>query len=499
MNNFNGNIVILGCGSVAQCAIPLLLQLTHISPKKITVIDFEDKRDRIKNSLNQGVRYITQKITQENLSSTLGKYLNEGDILIDLAWNIGTVDIINWCYDKNVGYLNTSVEEWDPYHNAHQKHPTELTLYHRQMKLREMVAKWKNPKKITAIVDHGANPGLVSHFTKQALIDIGTSILENGSSGNRKSKLETALSHEDFPQLAYLTGVKTIHISERDTQITNNPKQVNEFVNTWSVEGFIEEGMAPSELGWGTHEKYIPKGAMFHSSGPRNQICLAQKGIKTWVRSWVPSGVITGMVIRHGEAFSLSDYLTVWDGNVPIYRPTVHYAYCPCDCAVNSIHELEMRHFVPQPNERILNDEILSGKDELGCLLMGHDFQSWWNGSVLGIEEARQLVPNQNATTVQVAIGVVGALITMLNDPHQGLCLPDQLDYKQILKIAKPFLGEFISAPVNWSPLTNNKDFRNYGSPGLVQEDEWQFTSFLVSDNEIESMEVELLAKNDSR
>jgi homospermidine synthase len=54
-------------------------------------------------------------------------------------------------------------------------------------------------------------------------------------------------------------------------------------------------------------------------------------GINTWVRSWVPDYSIVGMVVRHGEAFTISDKLTVWEGKKAVYRPTVHYAYCPCD------------------------------------------------------------------------------------------------------------------------------------------------------------------------
>ena len=53
-------------------------------------------------------------------------------------------------------------------------------------------------------------------------------------------------------------GVKVIHCSERDTQITDRPKQVDEFVNTWSIEGFREEGTTTAEMGWGTHEKQLP-------------------------------------------------------------------------------------------------------------------------------------------------------------------------------------------------------------------------------------------------
>jgi homospermidine synthase len=56
---------------------------------------------------------------------------------------------------------------------------------------------------------------------------------------------------KNFPKLAQELNIRVIHISERDTQITNKPKEVNEFVNTWSPEGFYEEGVAPTELGWG--------------------------------------------------------------------------------------------------------------------------------------------------------------------------------------------------------------------------------------------------------
>ena len=70
--------------------------------------------------------------------------------------------------------------------------------------------------------------------------------------------------------------------------MSSQPKGVNEFVNTWSIEGFYEEGTAPAELGWGTHERRLPKHAHTPIGGPGNQIFLAQPGIRTFVHSWVP-------------------------------------------------------------------------------------------------------------------------------------------------------------------------------------------------------------------
>ena len=74
-------------------------------------------------------------------------------------------------------------------------------------------------------------------------------------------------------------GVKVIHCSEPATRrLRNSRKQVDEFVNTWSVEGFREEGTTTAEMGWGTHEKELPPLAYRHKRGPGNQICLGADG-----------------------------------------------------------------------------------------------------------------------------------------------------------------------------------------------------------------------------
>lgn len=483
MVKFRQNIVIIGYGSVSQCTLPILFKLMDISPSAVTVIDFVDQIEKIRPFIEQGVKYRQERLNEENYKTILDSCLSKGDLLIDLAWNLDTISLIEWCTEKEVLFINTSVELWDPFQNYRSSDPRKLTLYHRQMLLRKKKEEWqKDGKKMpTAIVDHGANPGLVSHFTKQGLIDIAHTLLKQELQSQRRQAIENSLENKDYASLAQALAVKTIHISERDTQLTDQPKQVNEFVNTWSIEGLIEEGMAPAEMGWGTHENTLPSGALEHSEGPKNQICLLQKGAKTWVRSWVPSGPITGMVIRHGEAFSISDYLTVWSGDKPVYRPTVHYAYCPSDSTINSLNELEMRAYKHQDKKRILSDhEIISGWDELGCLLMGHDLKSWWIGTVLDIDEARELVPGQNATTIQVAIAVVAAAIYAIRHPEEGFCLPDDLDHEEILEIAKPYLGQFVSKQVDWSPLSHVEAFLDFNQTMPQLEDEWQFETFKV-------------------
>ena len=192
----------------------------------------------------------------------------------------------------------------------------------------------------------GRIPGLISHFTKQALLDIAERALADRKfSGAQAEQIAHHAAAREFNHLAHQLGVKVIHCSERDTQITDRPKEVNEFVNTWSVEGFREEGTTTAEMGWGTHEKELPALAFEHSDGPRSQICLARMGINTFVASWVPPDHhIVGMVVRHGEAFTITEKLTVWEDGKAVYRPTVHYAYCPCD----SRHRLAPRAARPR-------------------------------------------------------------------------------------------------------------------------------------------------------
>ncbi|MFM8267716.1 MAG: saccharopine dehydrogenase C-terminal domain-containing protein [Ilumatobacteraceae bacterium] len=475
-----GRVLVLGCGSVAQATLPLLIDDLGLDPRTITVVDFVDTRDRIADSLRRGVRHELHRLTTANLDDTLCTHLGAGDLLLDLAWSIDTPTLLQWCRDHGVRYLNTSVEVWDPY--DHSTHPLDRTLYVRHRAIRRMVEGWPDDRGPTAVVEHGANPGLVSHWARQALTEIATAMLRDGLAGSAVSEIEDAIAASDHARLAMLSGTKVIHIAERDTQVTAAPKRPGEFVNTWSVEGFFEEGIAPAEIGWGTHERRLPDDAFIHADdGPCNQICLARPGMATWVRSWVPSGEIRGMVIRHGEAFTMCEALTVRRGDAVEYRPTVHYAYLPSDSAVASVVELQMRGWELQPQQRILGDEIVDGRDELGVLLMGHPYGAWWTGSRLSIAEARAVLPGQNATTVQVAASIVAALGWMFDHPDAGVCVPDDLPWEPVLRAAAPYLGTLHSGPADWDPIGRRVDpFAGFSAPTGADSDPWQFTNLLV-------------------
>jgi len=479
MTRFDGRVVITGFGVVARATLPMLLKHVRVPLHNITVIDFADREEALRPWIAKGLRFVRERVTPTNLPRLLSTYVGRGGLIIDLAWSIDCFDILEWAHNNEVLYVNASLESWDTAGEDMHKSALDKSLYARYERLLPIAAKWAQTT--TAVIDHGANPGLVSHFVKRGLLDIGAKILrENRMARTRARRIERFLEEESFPELARELGVKVIHCSEWDTQRGGRPKRPDEFVGTWSIEGMWEESISPSELGWGTHEKRLPPFCTVPKTGPANQIVLSQMGLNTWVRSWVPNQEIVGMVVTHGESFGLSHALTVRQDGRVLYRPTVHYAYMPCNDGIVSLHELRCRNYELHPRQRILTDEIAEGMDLVGALIMGHRFQSWWTGSILSIEAARKKVPHVNATAVQVAAGVLAAVLWALRNPRRGVCFPEDLPHEEILRHARPYLGRVVSQPSDWTPLRRHRVYFSENPDAQPDHsDPWQFGNFL--------------------
>lgn len=462
-------LLVVGLGGLGSCALPLLLKHLDVTPAETVVVEPAPNDAALRVLADTGVQHRRDRVTRESYAQLLD-VVRPGGLVVDLAYDLDTVDLLNACAQRDLRFVNASVELWDPYDEKLER--AERTLHARHVRLRREVAGWTDRTAPTAVLDHGANPGLVSHFTKRALVDLAQHWLADPafSTDERRSAVQDSLDTGAFPRLAQALGVKVIHISERDTQLTVVPKQVDEFVNTWSVEGLYEEATAPAELGWGTHERWQPPDAL----AVGHQLALATSGYRTLVRSWVPAGEIVGMLVRHGEAFSISEHLTVYDeAGHAAYRPTVHYAYCLTDSAVASLHELHMRRDVLQPRRRVLLDDVSEGADQFGVLLGGHDYGAWWYGCLLDISEAQRLMPGTNATLLPVAAGVLGAAMWTERNPRSGVHLPDTLPWREVLDDALPYCGPMHSGPVSWSPVRGVHD-------GEVVADDWQFRNVLA-------------------
>lgn len=477
--DFRHRVLVIGYGIVAQALLPLLMRQLRLAPSRLTVIDFADRSEALRPLTARGLRFVRERITPISLARLLSEHVRAGDLIVDLAWSVDFFDIVRWAHEHGVLYVNASLESWDPGEEMQRKTPLEKSLYARYLRLLPLKAAWSQGP--TAVVDQGANPGLVTPLVKTGLLDIAAAVLqENNHTPAARRRLERLVAAEDFAGLARHLGVKVIHCSEWDTQRADRAKAPDEFVSTWSVEAMWEESISPCELGWGTHERWLPPAAIRPEAGPRNQIILPRMGLNTWVRSWVPHQEIVGMVVTHGESFGLSHALTVHRNGRPVYRPTVHYAYMPCADSIVSLHELRARNYELHPRRRILADEIATGTDVFGALIMGHRFRSWWIGSILSVEESRRLVPGVNATAVQVASGVLAGAVWAIRHPRRGICLPEDLPHREILETARPYLGQLVSMRSDWTPLSRYHDYFAEGTAAAVDpSDPWQFRNFI--------------------
>ena len=255
-----------------------------------------DPKDEGRKALceKHGVRFIQQGVTRENYRELLTPLLTEGGgqgFCVNLSVDTGSVDIMELCNELGALYIDTVNEPWLGFYFDTSKGAAARSNY----ALRETTLaakKARRPGSTTAVSCCGANPGMVSFFVKQAVLDIASDLKLNVP--EPKSKAEWA-------DLMRQTGVKGIHIAERDTQRSKSPKPPEVFVNTWSVEGFLSEGMQPAELGWGTHEKWMPANAHTHDTGCGAAIYLMQPGANTRVRTLVPDARRAVWLPRHSQ------------------------------------------------------------------------------------------------------------------------------------------------------------------------------------------------------
>ena len=136
-----------------------------------------------------------------------------GDFLLNLSVDVSSTALIELCQEKGALYLDTCIEPWPGGYTDPSLPPSARSNY----ALREsaLALRRRYPRGPTAVVTHGANPGLVSHFVKQALVDLA-----------RDAGIGAAVPQDraEWARLAQRLGVKVIHIAERDTQVSQPPQ-----------------------------------------------------------------------------------------------------------------------------------------------------------------------------------------------------------------------------------------------------------------------------------
>jgi homospermidine synthase len=465
-----GPIVMIGFGSIGRGTLPLIERHFTFDRSRFVVIDPDDSDRALLDQ--RGIKYIQAAVTRENYRDMLKPLLTQGGgqgFCVNLSVDTSSVDLMEFCREIGVLYIDTVVEPWLGFYWDNSGGAAARSNY----ALREtmLAAKRRKPGGPTAVSTCGANPGMVSWFVKQALLNVASDL---------GLKFEEPTTQAGWAKLMADAGVKGVHIAERDTQRAKNPKAMGVFVNTWSVEGFLSEGMQPAELGWGTHEKWMPENGRRHETGCDAAIYLLQPGANTRVRSWCPTpGPQYGFLVTHNESISISDYFTLRDASGKVlHRPTCHYAYHPANDAVLSLHELFGNGGNIQEEHHILTEhEIVDGIDELGVLLFGHKNNAYWYGSQLSIEETRALAPYQNATGMQVTSAVLAGMVWALENPNAGIVEADEMDYRRCLEVQLPYLGPVRGYYTDWTPIQGREKLF---PEDVDYTDPWQFRNILV-------------------
>ncbi|MHB8439506.1 MAG: homospermidine synthase [Acidimicrobiales bacterium] len=466
-------VVMIGFGSIGRGTLPLILRHFDVDPADIVVLAPDKDNDDIVES--HGVRKITAAVTPDNYRELLTPLLSGHEhggrqpFCVNLSVDTSSVDLLALSREQGALYVDTVIEPWPGLYDNPDLHLSGRTNYAlRQSLLAERAAHLGGT---TAVSACGANPGMVSWFVKEALLEVGRRV---------GLQFEEPTTREQWAQLMHDAGVKGIHIAERDTQRAAGGKPAGVFVNTWSVDGFVSEGLQPAEVGWGTHERWMPPTGHRHADMLAPSIYLARPGADTRVRTWCPTpGPQYGLCVTHNESISIADYFTVRKGDDVLYRPTCHYAYHPADDALLSWHELFASGRDRAARQHVLDeDEIVDGIDELGVLLYGHDANAYWYGSRLSIEETRDLAPYQNATGLQVTSAVLAAVVWATENPEAGIVEADEMDFRRCLEVQRPYLGPVEGHYTDWHPLQT----RTQLFPDHVDEDDpWQFRNVLVS------------------
>jgi homospermidine synthase len=439
------SVLIMGFGNIGQALSPLLRQ--RFAQVPVHVIDDRMTPEQVTVAQAHGFSWQQACIEAHNHEALLAPWVAEGTLVLNLATSIDSLTVLTWAQARGAWYLDTCIDPWAYQDGALAD--AQNTNYRMRAAVigRQQAQRATGQRLPTAVVAHGANPGMVSIFVKEALLHMA----------QRHLPVRAApVGRREWALLADALGVRVIQVSERDTQFSLQPRAEGEFQNTWSVDGFVAEALQPVEMGWGTHEAHGPWALRVrgHAHGDRSGVYAEQLGVHTRVRTCTPlAGEVRGWLISHNEAFSIAAWLTLQQGEQVSYRPTVYYAYHPCDQAADSLQLLADGSRQAVAHTRVLKDELVGGIDELGVLLLSDRHPACWYGSQLSLARARELAPHNNATSLQVVGSIMGALQWLLQHPMAGIVESEDLDHTVLMQHAAPYWEPLVVRHFDWHPM----------------------------------------------
>ena len=458
MIEFNGKIVQFGFGAVGKSFFEKLTKEIKFDERNYYVITMD--KFEFEAYINLGgivSNFITAEITRDNFKEIFGKYLSEGDLLIDFADSVGTRDILRWCAENNIMYINTGETDWsDNWYCIFNENKL-------KNELRKEFKDRKDLNKHPIVLQHGNNPGLVSHFVKAGIEYI---VKHQYRTNKEYHKL---LKENKFNLLAKKLGIKMVHVNDIDLQIVKNDYKQDLLYSPWCIDSFWFEMLSESTMMLGSHERRESDDTYNKLDKERGFVEFKDLAINTKCHTYYPNGEFDGYLVPHEEIITIADSLEVKeDGDV--YRPSVMFIYSPCDYAVKFLKEAKVEEYdrekpnivkieetnkwivrgymYPDKSEIMYKENIEDGTEYVGILLIGDNFKPVWVGNRIKMNYLYKKQDSywQTPTITPVAMSALAATCWMIkNKDKGGIYFPDDiLEYKDIIKFAEKYISKTI-------------------------------------------------------
>ena len=461
MIKFDKRIVQFGFGAVGKSFYEKVTKEIDFDENKYYVISRDSfEFEAFINMGGMTENFIVQDINKDNFKEVFEKYLDEGDLLIDFADTVGTRDILTWCVSKNVMYINTGEADW-PENWYSIFNENEL-----KCKIREEIESNKDVNKYPVILQHGNNPGLVSHFVKAGLEYIVKHQFK------KDKDIQKLLKENKFNKLAKSIGLKMVHVNDIDTQkVVGNYKE-DTLYSTWCIDSFWFEMLSEATMNVGTHENIDYENKCKYFDKEKGYLEFKSLAANTKCRTYYPGGEFDAFLVPHEETITIAKGLEVKENDATVYRPSVMFLYLPCEFATRYLENAKLNEYpdvdpdkpqdcetkdliitrgylYPKNAEILYKEKIASGTEYVGVLLIGDNFNPVWVGNRVEksfLYKSKKGSYWQTPTITPVAMSALAAIKWMIkNKDKGGIYFPDDIfDYKDIIKSAEKYISKTI-------------------------------------------------------
>ena len=303
MIKFSGKIVQFGFGAVGKSFFEKVKNEIKYNENNYIVVTMDASEfDAYVNMGGIITNFYVREVNKENYKEIFSPLLSSGDLLIDFADTVGTRDICSWCAENNIMYLNTGEADWPD---------NWYSIFNENLLKNELKEKYKNHEKYNKypiVLQHGNNPGLVSHFVKRSIEYIVKKQFK------KDKELKQLLKENKFNEIAKKLGIRMIHVNDIDLQKIKEEFKEEKLVNTWCVDSFFFELLSEATENIGTHEMIDHKEEIKKLDIDRGFLEYKKLAVNVQCKTYYPNGYFEGFLVPHEETITIAKSLEVKEG-----------------------------------------------------------------------------------------------------------------------------------------------------------------------------------------